>query len=211
VTDAWRAVDHLVLAVPDLEAGIAHCESVLGVRASAGGRHPRWGTHNAILGLGPHVYLEIIAADPERERPESVTVFGLDRVTAPRLAAWAAGDRALEKTRATAMARGIRPGAILDGMRQRPDGTRLSWLLTDPATVLADGLGPFFIDWQGGSHPAEGAPAAGRLQGLRAAHPDPESAGRTLAALGFEMPIDRAEEVRLIATIRTNSRSIVHL
>ena len=43
------AVDHLVLGAATLEAGIAWAESTLGATPQRGGRHPQWGTHNALL------------------------------------------------------------------------------------------------------------------------------------------------------------------
>ena len=58
------AVDHLVLGAPTLEAGIAWAEATLGVVPQRGGRHPQWGTHNALVSLGHGAYLEILARDP---------------------------------------------------------------------------------------------------------------------------------------------------
>jgi hypothetical protein len=51
------AIDHLMWAVPDLVAGVDRLESLTGVRAASGGAHPGMGTANALLGLGPGVYL----------------------------------------------------------------------------------------------------------------------------------------------------------
>jgi hypothetical protein len=198
-----EGVDHLVLGAPDLATGIRHVEGLLGRRAVLGGRHPRWGTHNAIVGLGRGVYLEIIAADPQRDRSESVTIFGLDRVRTPQLVTWAAKVRDLESHQARAKDAGIELGAILEGERERPDGSRLAWRLTDPAKVIAEGLVPFLIDWGNSEHPADSVPPAGRLQELRAEHPHPTTVQRFLEAMGLHMRIDRADRSRLIATIRT--------
>lgn len=63
-------LDHLVYAVADLLAGMDEIEQLLGVRPVAGDRHPQYGTHNALLSLGPKTYLEIVAADPDRTPPE---------------------------------------------------------------------------------------------------------------------------------------------
>ncbi|MFO0004298.1 MAG: VOC family protein, partial [bacterium] len=52
------AVDHLVLGAATLEEGIAWAERMLGATPQPGGRHPQWGTHNALLSLGHGAYLE---------------------------------------------------------------------------------------------------------------------------------------------------------
>jgi hypothetical protein len=50
-------VDHLVYATADLDRGVAEIELLLGIRASPGGRHPAWGTRNALVALGSMSYL----------------------------------------------------------------------------------------------------------------------------------------------------------
>lgn len=206
--EATAIVDHLVVAAPDLDAGIEYVEELLGQRAQPGGRHRRWGTHNAIVALESLMYIEIIAADPERERPETVTVFALDRVTRPRLVAWAARERDLESRVRIARDNGMDLGPILDGARERPDGSRLSWRLTDPEAMASDGLVPFFIDWLDSVHPATGLSAAGRLQELSAEHPDPAGARSHLEAIGLHMSVAPGEWVVLKARIRTRTRDI---
>ena len=44
-------IDHIIVIAPDLEQGMDHAEAVLGVRPVRAGRHPAFGTHNALLSL----------------------------------------------------------------------------------------------------------------------------------------------------------------
>lgn len=196
-------IDHLVYAAPDLEVAVEKLERLLGVRAAPGGRHVRWGTRNALISLGPDTYLEILGPDPEREKPEMPTIFRLDRLDEPRLVTWAAKEADLEGRVETAAAAGVHLGEILAASRERPDGSILSWRLTDPGVVLADGVVPFLIDWGTSQHPAIGAPQGCRLSSLRAEHPDPARAAAMLSAIGSGLPVEAGTVPALIATIRT--------
>jgi hypothetical protein len=194
-------IDHLVYATPDLDRGIDEIERLLGVRASPGGRHPLWATRNALLGLGPTTYLEIIAPDPEQLPRTGVRPFGLDRLSLSRLTGWAATAAELEPLRSAAARSGFAIGDVLSGSRQRPDGTILSWQLTDPSCVVGDGIVPFFIDWGLSPHPASDAPRGATLVSLRAEHPDAIRLRETLFALDLELPLTIGPEPALIANI----------
>ena len=52
------AIDHLVVAASTLAAGTEWVAERLGARATPGGRHTAMGTHNALVGLGPRLFLE---------------------------------------------------------------------------------------------------------------------------------------------------------
>lgn len=201
-------LDHLVYGTADLERTVRDLEARLGVRPVPGGRHPRWGTRNALLGLGERTYLEVVAPDPARERPGLPTLFGLDRLEAPRLVAWAARARDLEARWRRAREGGARLGQIQAGSRETPDGTSLSWRLTDPEVVLADGLVPFLIDWGDTPHPGGAAPRAGTLVELRARHPAPERVRELLGAVGARLDVAPGPEPALVATIRTGEGRI---
>ena len=195
------SVDHLVYACPDLPAGIERIESLLGVAATLGGRHPGAGTRNALLSLGPSSYLEIIGPDPEQPEPAQPRLFGIDALTSPRLATWAARDGDLEKRVADALKQGIPLGQVKAGSRQSSDGSLLSWRYTSPATVLGGGLVPFFIDWGATPHPARNAGRGARLIAFRAEHPDAASVRDLLTKLGLDLPVAAGPGPALIAEI----------
>jgi glyoxalase-like protein len=195
------AIDHLVYATPDLNRGIDEIESLLGVRPAIGGRHLGRGTHNALVALGESVYLEIIAPDPGQSDPPTPRAFGLDNLEKAQLVTWAAKSNDVESVRVAAETSGIFLGGIQQGSRQRPDGVTLSWRYTNPATVVADGLIPFFIDWGKSPNPAASAPQGARLVALRAEHPDATSVLRQLQRLGIEMRVSPGRQRALIATI----------
>jgi len=213
---ALAAVDHLLLAVPDLEAGIAWLEERCGVRAEPGGSHPGRGTRNALLALGDRRYLEILAPDPAQAGATS-SLLDLTRVAVPTLARWAATgsdlSRFAERLRADA-GPGVTIGEPQDGGRTTPTGAELRWRTVSArgASITAlGGLAPFFIEWSPETvHPARTAPRLGTLEGLRFEHPEPETAVGTLAALGLAVAITAGPRPALRAAIRT-ARGLLEL
>jgi len=201
-------LDHLVYAVPDLAAAVAELEESLGLPFLAGGRHPEWGTRNAILPLGPASYLEVIGPDPESAAGVAPTVFGIDRLSAPRLVAWAARGTDLPGLTARARGQGIELGAPSPGSRVRPDGTVVKWTLTDPTQGRAGGVLPFFIEWGSGEHPAAGAEAETELLDFSAQHPDPESVSAQLRILGIGLDVVRGPAAALLATLQTRDGAL---
>jgi len=189
-------IDHLVFAAPTLEAGIATIEARLGARPIAGGRHPAFGTHNALVALGPEIYLEVIAADPELSPPPRGVGFGAAAVGRPRLVTWALR---VDDIDASARAAGL--GDVGSGERERQDGSLLRWRLSDPYAERCDGVIPFLIDWAGSPHPAATAPPGGRLIGLRLRHPRPDAVRGRLTPLGLDVAVTEAAEPGLFAVI----------
>jgi hypothetical protein len=80
----------------------------------------------------------------------------------------------------------------------------LSWRYTNPRTVVADGLVPFFIDWGRSPHPAATAAPGASLVGLRAEHPDAARVQKMLTALGLDLSVAEGPKAALVATIDTS-------
>ena len=206
------AIDHLVLACGTLESGIAWAERTLGVRPAIGGRHPQWGTHNALLSLGEGCYLELLAPDPAAPEPRAgVGPFGLGAFgaagaldAAPRLTAWMVrvAPGGLEAACSAMRAAGVECGATREGSRTRPDGTELRWRLAVPDRPLLGGAAPWLIEWSGAEHPSRAAPSGCRLSWLEVLHPDPVRVRAALGAAGVpQVRVKQAREPGIAAGI----------
>jgi len=200
-------IDHLVYAVPDLQAAVADVAERFGVRAQSGGKHIGLGTHNALLALGPQTYLEIIAPDPEQPEPVAPRPFGIDGVSHGRLARWAVTRDDIDEAVAAARSQGYDPGDVVDGLRAGPTGTALRWRMTTGG--LAGGLAPSLISWGDTEHPARSAPRGLTLEAFHVEHPDPPSLAPLLSALGADVEIKPAVAAALVARLSGPNGSAV--
>lgn len=170
-------LDHLAVSATRLAEGAAAVEAALGVPLSPGGVHPHMGTHNRLLSLGPGLYLEVIAVNPDAAPPGRPRWFDLDRFAGPpRLTNWIArcDDLAAEVARAP---QGT--GAVHDLAR---GDFRWRMAIPDDGRLPFDGAFPALIEWQGSLHPADRLPDRGcRLRRLTLVHPSPADLRRALA------------------------------
>lgn len=158
-------IDHLAVVCADLDVGSAWLEQQLGVPLQAGGQHDHYGTHNRLLGLGPGLYLEVIAPNPAATRPDHPRWFGLDDApSVPCLGNWIArtndmSDRPDEAGHIVPLQRG-----------------NLEWEITVPedGSLCEGGAFPSLIRWGGGAHPSAKLIDRGvRLLSLEVSHPEP--------------------------------------
>lgn len=181
-------IDHLVLAVPDLDSAIDQFERDHRVRPAAGGRHEGLGTHNALVSFGSS-YLELIAPDPSQPEPDGPRPFGVDEIDGPRLVTFAvrpdpAAGESLDSLIDASRDAGHDPGGAVPMSRRTPPGKLLRWRLTFP-TMAHDGLVPFLIDWGDTPNPASSAPGGLSLRMLSGGTAAPESTNATLRALAL--------------------------
>lgn len=209
--DVPENIDHLVYTAPSLEEGMDQIEKLLGVRPVIGGRHPHYGTHNALLSLGESTYLEIIAPDPELSRPARGRLLEASFTHDPKLTTWVMRTEHIQELHARAISKGLTIGPVESGKREKPDGTVLAWQLSDPYAFPLDGAIPFLISWGDTPHPAGAVPKAGNLEKLIIEHPHPQLVEKQLEVLGVNIEVRRAAETRLIAKIKTEVHGIVAL
>lgn len=201
-------IDHLIYTAPDLEAGMDQIEDILGVRPVPGGQHHDFGTHNALLSLGPCTYLEVMAPDPSLKSPEQGLLFQGYFSQGPGLTRWVIATEEIEQLAEHSKAGGLDLGEVQSGSRENPDGTVLSWKLTDPRVMPLDGAVPFLISWGNTPHPARSAPRAGELVGFRIEHPRAAEVRETLELIGVKVTVTKAQRVRLFAIIKTEKGEV---
>jgi len=194
-------LDHIAIAGETLEAAAAHVEAVLGVPLQAGGVHVEMGTHNRLLSLGPGVYLEAIAVNPDAAHPERPRWFNLDGFAGPpRLSNWIA-----------------RCDDLVAALAEAPEGMGVpigfsrgeyTWSMAVPGNgrLPFDGAAPALIEWETALHPADRLTDRGcRLVGLEVQHPEMDRLLAAFPALGQieEVTFLRGATPRLAARIDT--------
>ena len=192
---ASSRVDHILLGVPDLDQAVAELAKVFGVTPVHGGKHPR-GTHNALLSLGPGVYLELIALQPGVKGAE-VGMADLDKLARPQLIGWAVSSPDLAALRARLAPGGFTLSAPQAGSRTTPKGEVLRW----QAAGLEDGPAgaPFFLAWSADTaHPAATSPGGCSLTTLEVATPAAARLRALCATLDLPVRVTEAPAVSYV-------------
>lgn len=158
-------VDHIVIAVGDLERAHEWMAERFGLVSIPGGRHESLGTENRLI-LLDDCYLELLAVRDRSSVGHSwlATVADSARAEGEPLVTWALAVDDLQETRtrlATSVPAAWPPEET--GSRATVDGGRVAWHIqhleaTSPPPRTRPGL-PFLIEWQG-RRPVESDPNA---------------------------------------------------
>jgi Glyoxalase-like domain len=152
-------LDHVLIAVPELDEAGRGFEASHGLASVEGGRHAGWGTANRIVPLGD-AYVELITVVDEQEAAGSAfgrwVAAGI-RSRPGRALGWVARTDHLDEVAGRlglAVSAGSRPGGA---------GRVLRWRLAGVEQAAAEPSLPFFVEWGEGmalpgqaavSHPA---------------------------------------------------------
>lgn len=168
MTPGIIAVDHIVLAVRDLDSASRRF-SDLGFAVRPGGRHDGIGTSNALIPLGP-TYLELLAVDDAQQVSE-LGVLGTSLLALLERAdgAFAGFAAVAGPTAVQALADDPHLVGPLEMGRTEPDGRALRWNLLVPGGTPWRKPWPMLIHWLGPT-PAGSSPChpngAQELSGL---------------------------------------------
>jgi catechol 2,3-dioxygenase-like lactoylglutathione lyase family enzyme len=136
-----KGIDHVVIAVKDLEAAMNSYER-LGFTVLPGGRHTGLGTSNALIAFADGAYFELIAfSPPVPSAPES---WYSALAQGGGLVDFCAQTDNLEADAARFSSAGASIGSAIAMQRVRPDGYTVSWTLATTEGA-ARAVIPFFI------------------------------------------------------------------
>lgn len=191
---ALVAVDHVVIAVRDLDAACRRY-SDLGFVVQPGGHHDGTGTSNALIPLGPS-YLELLAVDDE-QKVAAIGVLGISLLALLERADGAFAGFAAAAGPGARRALADDPGLVgpLEMRRTEPGGRNLRWNLLVPGGTPWRRLWPMVIEWLGPT-PTDSSPrhpnGARELTELVLDVEDLEAAGRWYEHMGVPVVDGRA-------------------
>jgi Glyoxalase-like domain len=147
-------IDHVLVAVDDLDATAEWLWSEHGLATAEGGRHVDMGTANRLVPLGA-AYLELLVIDDDSD--DVANPFFRDRLRE------VLGDGGPPRPFAYVL-RGEHDGAFEEAaksldqkpfemQRKRSDGAMLTWRLVGMQEALTTGSTPGLIEWQPGDNP----------------------------------------------------------
>ena len=122
----FAGVDHLVIAVRDLDASSAAYADALGREPSWRGTHPTYGTANVLFGLA-NCYLELLALAGPAAHPVAQALAARVEREPESLFALALGSGDLDATAAGLRTAGITTTDVADGEGRDADGAVRRW------------------------------------------------------------------------------------
>jgi len=190
---AEHRIDHVIVAINDLEKGIAKFEELTGVKPVVGGEHPGRGTHNALVSIGEHTYLEIISPRKNLESAEKKISEYMQKYEELTPIGWAVTTSDPNGSRGLVAALDLPTSEIQDGSRVKPDGTKLEWR----TFAIREGFSiiPFFINWgENSAHPSTTSPKGVKLVGFSLASPEPDKLSALIKELGLDVKVSKGDE-----------------
>lgn len=200
-------IDHIIWAVPDLDAGAALFEEMSGVTPIVGGVHPGRGTRNKLASAGDKMYFEIIAPDPAQmpfdpgSNPVQAFADVISRMAAPEIDMFAFSTPDLEAAAAAGRELGLEVVGPSPGQRITPDGVLIRWSHVD---FIGHDFGqflPFAINWRDSAHPSTTSPTGAVIEGVTVEHPRAEELRTIYEALGIPATVVEAAEPAIIVRL----------
>jgi len=196
-------VDHIVIAVPDLDVAIEDFYNCTGVRPIFGGRHTTLGTMNALIGLDKGAYLELLAIDPDTH-VEPPRWMGVDLITESRITRWALKSNDIDRDAAFLSSHRVDLASIKVGKREMAAGGTLEWSLTMPLAAPMIEIAPFFLDWsRSAHHPSDRLETHCTVRSIKLGHADPVKFETLMKHVGYQDHLYHSDSSEIILQIQT--------
>ena len=202
-------IDHIIWAVPDLDAGAVTLRELSGVIPVTGGIHPGRGTRNKLVSGGELMYLEVIAPDPAQmpfePKVKAVQAFAdrISKMSAPEVDMFAFFTADLEAIAQAGRELGLEVVGPTPGQRRTPDGDLIRWSHVD---FINHGFGqfvPFAINWLDSRHPSTTSPEGIVIQGITVEHPRADELRRIYEGLGVPAKVVLGDEPVIIVHLKS--------
>lgn len=207
-TDGEFGLDHILWAVPNLEAGASEFAKITGVTPDGGGSHVGFGTRNTLASLGDRLYFEVISVDPAqdsfRDRAERIS-----KLTTPEMHTFGIRGSNLEPYRDAARALGLEASDPVAMGRVRADGVKIQWRSIYISDPVWGGMLPFLIDWMGSQHPAETTPGGCSVKEFCALHPNADELRDIYSVLNISVPVKRSTKPGFLLVLDTPNGEVV--
>lgn len=193
-------LDHFAVATPSLDVAADEFAQRTGIRPSAGGSHPGKGTRNALVSLGPQLYLAIDGPDPAQPLVGNTGAWmreliqPLANVYVVRTDDIELAMKGLEKLGYSCEIERLN--------RLRPNGAEVAWL---SLVVRGHDFGramPIITQWLTSDHPERDAPQGCRLETFLVRHPEAVALSAVFSQIGLSIAVTPAAEAGLHLSIR---------
>lgn len=197
-------IDHVIWAVPDLDAGAEYFEQMSGVTPIVGGVHPGRGTRNKVASAGDRMYFEIIAPDPAQmpfdpvANPVQAFAHTISQMPGPEVDMFAFSTADLEAAAAAGRELGLEVVGPTPGQRVTPEGVLIRWSHVDFIGHEFGQFIPFAINWLDSTHPSTTSPKGAVIEGITVEHPRADELRRIYEALGVPAQVVEADEPVII-------------
>ena len=217
MTDYKMHLDHIVIIVPNLAHIIEDINNKLGCIPVLGGKHPKYGTHNALLRINNKnrykQYIEFLAIDPMVEPPKIYPPGLHPKLSHPKISSWAVYCKNIEATAQAMCSIGgfFDVGEIFSMSRKSVEGEILSWEIAYnyDSIVSSNGIIPFLINWGKTMHPADQLEKNNscEIAELTMKHPDGGIINSELLKLGLsDLVIDKGPSKTIQLTLKNKER-----
>jgi hypothetical protein len=203
-------IDHIIWAVPDLDAGAEYLMELSGVEPITGGVHPGRGTRNKLISAGDNMYLEVIAPDPAQmpfdpaANPVKAFADRISKMDGPEVDMFAYASSDLEFMAEAGRKLGLQVVGPTPGQRRTPEGELIRWSHVD---FIGHGFGqfiPFAINWLDSPHPSTTSPEGAVIEGVTVQHPRADELRRIYEGLRIPAKVVKGDEPVIIVHMRSD-------